>query len=70
MIGLSRQSMRISVWCAVLMPFVFLVGSYGAGGPRARLAPRVSDFCVPYYVIVFRKIEMPTARSSNRSGRR
>jgi len=60
MIGLSRTSMRISVWASVLMPIVFIVGSFwGVAGLATGWLVVYPIFCVPYYVIVFRKIEMP-----------
>ena len=62
MIGLSRVSMRISVWCSVLMPIAFVVGAWYwdiAGLAYAWLFV-YPIFCVPYYVVVFRQIEMPT----------
>jgi PST family polysaccharide transporter len=58
-IGLSRESMIVSVVAAIVLPIAFLIGSgWGIGGVAAVWLIVFPIVVIPYYTMVLRRIQM------------
>jgi teichuronic acid exporter len=58
-VGLSRIIMRISIVTAIVLPIAFLIGSrWGIGGIAAVWLIVYPILVIPYFLVVFRRIDM------------